>query len=849
MNYRIIFTLFSVLLAFTACKTKQPSAPLASQVVIPTDTVYLSKPDSFGQPLWVRPKGEYHSEDHKHFKLDNTRLFVSFDWKKQYLYGRAYLNMQPYFYPQNKVTLDAKGFDIHETSLTVNGKNIPIDRMEYDSLKLTLYFQEVQPEDELEVYIKYTAKPNELTVKGSSAIVSDKGLYFINPTGKEPNKPQQIWTQGETEASSCWFPTFDSPNVKTKQELYITVEDRFKTLSNGKLISQVRNADGSRTDYWKQDLPHAPYLFAMAIGEFAVIEEEWNGKKVGYMVEPEYAPYAKDIFGHTPEMMTFFSERFNYPYPWDKYYQVVVRDFVSGAMENTTASIFMENLQVDDRYLLDQNWDFIIAHELIHHWFGDLVTCESWSNLPLNESFANYGEYLWSEYKYGIDEAEVLKEKEWQTYLYEAQTKREPLIRYHYTDREDMFDSHSYSKGGVILHNLRKTIGDKAFFEGVNLYLKTNEYKDVEVDHLRLALEEVTGQDLHWYFDQWFMHRGHPELKVSHSNGTLTVKQTQNPAYTPIYRLPVKVAIWKNGKKQVKELVIDKAVQHFPNLYTDKPDVLIFDSDKILPAVIDYSKSTEELIQQVKYAENVLHRIKGLEDLTEELGKDSEVDSVFYQSLSDDSWKIREVALELLEDYQGSMQAVITQKVTSLVTDDPKSLVRATAINTLTTLNANMLPVAKQALNDSSYTVSAVALQAYLSMGGPDSEKICAQYEDVKDLNMVVVLGNYYSYFQVPGKIDWYEKHLNRLSGYERSYVFNLYGSYAMNQPEDIQDQAIAYLLNYAENSIDYKTRNSAYQAIVTIGAEDARMKKVKEAAKKEQHPNVVSTLQAIGLL
>ena len=166
-------------------------------------------------------------------------------------------------------------------------------------------------------------------------------MYFINPLGEDEKKPTQIWTQGETEASSCWFPTIDAPNQKTSQEMYITVPNRFKTLSNGKLVSQTKNG-ANRTDYWKFDQKHAPYLFFMGIGEYEIIEDSYKNIPINYYVEKKYADVAKDIFGLTPEMMGFFSEKLGVDYPWNKYSQIVARDYVSGAMENTTAVIHGE---------------------------------------------------------------------------------------------------------------------------------------------------------------------------------------------------------------------------------------------------------------------------------------------------------------------------------------------------------------------------------------------------------------------------------------------------------------------------------------------------------------------------
>src|SRR5690606_2136829 len=203
---------------------------------------------------------------------------------------------------------------------------------------------------------------------GSAAITDAKGLYFINPKGEDKDKPIQVWTQGETEASSVWFPTIDKPNQKTTQEIALTVPDKFVSLSNGELVSQKKNNDGTRTDNYKLDKPHAPYLFFIGAGDFAVVKDSYKGKEVSYYVEKEYESVARQIFGMTPEMLGFFSKILNYEYPWNKYAQMTVRDYVSGAMENTTAVLHQESAQQDARELLDGNhWERVIAHEAIHH--------------------------------------------------------------------------------------------------------------------------------------------------------------------------------------------------------------------------------------------------------------------------------------------------------------------------------------------------------------------------------------------------------------------------------------------------------------------------------------------------
>ena len=398
----------------------------------------------------------YQQTHTKSTELKHTKLKVNFDYAKEQMNGEEWLTASPYFYPSDSLVLDAKAMLIHEVALDKNGSKKPL-KYDYknDVLKINLDKTYNRNQD-YTVYIKYTARPNEVKDKGSAAITDAKGLYFVNAQGKDADKPTQIWTQGETEASSAWFPTIDKPNQKTTQEIYMTVPDKYVTLSNGLMKSSTKESNGMRTDHWVMDKKHAPYLFFMGVGDYAVVKDKWRNIPVDYYVEKEYEPYAKQIFGNTPEMIEFFSKRLNYDYPWSKYSQITARDYVSGAMENTTAVLHQESAQQKPGDLIDENkWEDVISHELFHHWFGDLVTTESWSNLTVNESFANYSEYLWNEYKYGKDFADYTLMKAAEGYFRDPSNVSKDLVRFDYHSREDMFDGVSYNKGGSILHMLR----------------------------------------------------------------------------------------------------------------------------------------------------------------------------------------------------------------------------------------------------------------------------------------------------------------------------------------------------------------------------------------------------------
>ena len=518
------------------------------------------------------PATIYRKERDKINNLVHTKLKVNFNFEKKELNGEEWVTLKPHFYPVNQVVLDAKAMLIHTVSL--DGNNLDFS---YDGHQLKIELQRQYTKDEsYTLYLKYTARPEKVKEKGSAAISSAKGLYFINPTGEELNKPTQIWTQGETESNSCWFPTIDSPNQKTSQEIYITVPNKFKTLSNGKLISQEVSGN-NRTDYWKFDQKHAPYLFFMGVGEYEVIEDSYKNIPVNYYVEKKYAALAKDIFGLTPEMIGFFENRLGVNYPWNKYSQIVARDYVSGAMENTTAVIHGESAYQLKGQLIDENrQENTIAHEIFHHWFGNLVTTESWSNLALNESFANYSQYLWREYKYGKANADAHLFENIQPYFVDVTHHEKKLVRFYYKDKEDMFDLVSYNKGGAILHMLRNYLGDEAFFSGLKKYLIQYQYKSAEVSQLRLAMEEVSGKDLQWFFNQWFFGAGHPNIQVSYDYNSLEKTVTVNFLQTQnnVFKFPMAIDIFENGTKTRHHVFVDSRDSSFKFIYESKsPDL------------------------------------------------------------------------------------------------------------------------------------------------------------------------------------------------------------------------------------------------------------------------------------
>ncbi|RUA12093.1 MAG: M1 family peptidase, partial [Flavobacteriia bacterium] len=556
----------------------------------------------------------YRAEREKINDLVHTKLKVKFDFAKRQMMGEEWVTLTPHFYPTSTLTLDAKAMLIH--NITMDGKKL---KYEYDEKLLKINLGTIYHKgEEYTIYINYTARPEEVKQEGSAAITDAKGLYFIDPDGTDPDKPTQIWTQGETESNSCWFPTIDSPNQKSTEEIYITVPDKYTTLSNGLLKKQTKNSDGTRTDYWKLDQKHAPYLFFMGIGEYSVVKDTWNNIPVNYYVEKEYEPYAQEIFGKTPKMIQFFSDYTGLPYVWPKYSQMVARDYVSGAMENTTAVLHAENVYQVPGQLIDRNsWESTIAHELFHHWFGDYVTTESWSNLTVNESFANYSEYLWLEHEYGRDEADAHRYIDLQGYFMGGNETKD-LVRFYYNSKEDMFDAVSYNKGGAILHMLRAYVGDDAFRKSLNTYLRDNAYGTGEAHQLRLAFEKVTGKDMNPFFNQWYFGAGNPKLEITYNYSdtqklvAVSIKQTQDH----LFDFPLFIDVYEGSTPKRYEVRVDKKDNSFSFKYNTKPKLIVIDPDHTLVAQIKDDKTVDNYIYQYAYAPRYDDRRQAIDELS-----------------------------------------------------------------------------------------------------------------------------------------------------------------------------------------------------------------------------------------
>ncbi len=662
---------------------------------------------------------QYRATPTKINDLVHTKLDVRFDYTNQFLNGKEWVTLQPYFYPTDSLRLDAKGMDIKQVSLVNGTQMIPL-KYTYDDHSLLIKLdRNYLAKEQYTVYLDYTAKPNLLKAQGSAAINDAKGLYFINPDERTPNKPRQIWTQGETEASSAWFPTIDRPNQKTTAEISMTVLDNYVSLSNGALSNQQKNSDGTRTDTWKMDLPHAPYLFMMAVGDFKIYQDKYNNIPVDYYLEPKYAPYAKDIFGKTPAMMDFYSKTLGVPYPWNKYAQIVCRDYVSGAMENTSATLHGEHVQKTKRELLDDNQEGTIAHELFHQWFGDLVTAESWSNLTMNESFATFGEVIWREHDGGKDRGDKSRFEKLQSYLKSTKNGKSPtLARYYYHDKEDMFDNISYAKGSLILYALKEQMGDEAFYQSLKKYLTDDSLKTGEPQKLRLAMEEVTGKDWAPYFNQWYYQGGHPILKFTTRNGEnsiiLNVAQIQDST-VQTFQLPLAVDIYtKNGKIR-QTFQLNKRNAQFMIPLPAAVEFIDVDPEKTLVGQIQIDKSDADYLYQYEHAPSFANRVGAIAYASKN-PTNTISQQILTKALADTDADLAATAIQGLDLSNPTVRKSTEKTILTLAEKSEASVIRASAIQKLAqTKDKKYKSLILNAVNDKSYMVIASSIMAIKS--------------------------------------------------------------------------------------------------------------------------------------
>jgi aminopeptidase N len=767
------------------------------------------------KPQEAVPIAQYQPMETRVVDLIHTKLWLEFDYRRQWVLGQAVLKLKPYSGSLNAFKIDAQGFTLLKVA-AIHGKDTLNIQYKYDTSSIQLFLKrDYSYKDSIILFIQYIAKPNEITSNGGKAISDSRGLYFINPFGSDPNKPRQIWSQGETEYNSCWFPTIDAPNEKHTQDIYLTVDSADETLSNGLLLDSKIQKGGKRTDHWQQLKPHAPYLTMIAIGDFVIIKDKWRNKEVSYYLEPAYAPYARKIFGKTPQMIETFSKITGVDYPWDKFSQVVCRDFVSGAMENTSAVLHYEAVQHTDREHLDNPHEDIIVHELFHHWFGDLVTCRSWSNLPLNESFATYGEYLYNEFTYGKNYADMVFSRNLSAYLRSKSKYTTSPIRKNYVEADEVFDVVSYQKGSWILHQLRNEVGDTNFFKGMNRYLTQNAFGTTDIHHLRHAMEWASGQDLQAFFLQWFEGFGHPELQLTSKFNLaknvyeIKVQQTQDSTYG-IFAIHTQLAyvLSSNGVLgSVQQLPVfinaKNTTIEIPLPKNRKDSILLasfwVDPKGNIPGIILDDKNAKQCLNQIKMAEGYQAKstaLISLSSLPYEIASNEQRYAIDYL-LVQTEYFYQILGLDLISKLD-TFYLDYEKEIAKLASSSPNVDVRDNAMYLIGFKGKSSLAKATllKGLGDSSYGVMATVLQSLAISDNAFCLEKCKEMEQYKTPIIQRSIAWLYANYSKENKNLYYESVLGKY-GFTRSSIFMAYGNYLGKQDAKILAEGLGVLEMY----------------------------------------------------
>jgi aminopeptidase N len=606
------------------------------------------------EPQWPRDR----VADVKHIRLE-----VKLDFEAREITGMAVHRLAPIVGGLRQMEFDQVDLDIGEVK--VDGRIAPFQIS--DGKLLVPFSEELKAGAEIEVSIAYRARPR-------------RGLYFVGPDEAYPNKPTQAWTQGEDEDSRYWFPCYDYPNDKATSEIFAAVPAGFFALSNGALVeTREDRAAGLKTYHWRHDVPHSAYLITLVAGEFVEIADALDDLPVLYYVAPGREEDARRAFGNTPRMIEFFARKIGVRYPYAKYAQIAVADFIFGGMENTSATTQTADTLHDARAHLDFTSDPLVAHELAHQWWGDLLTCRDWSHAWLNEGFATYFEALWCEEDRGADEFAFNLRQDRERYFEEARGRyRRPIVCNRYRAPIELFDRHLYEKGALVLHMLRRMLGDELFFKSLNLYCTRHYGGSVITQDLQQAIEHTTGRNLDFFFDQWVYKEGHPELTISssyddqHKLVTVTVKQTHTASErTPIFRFPATIALMdENGREQRHRVEISRAEQAINFFVERAPKAVMFDPECEILAAINHKRPRQELEMVLRHAPAAITRANAARELGKE-GSPGAVEALSAALFDDRFWGVQAEAARALGEIR--TEAALGTLIRALSLPHPKA--------------------------------------------------------------------------------------------------------------------------------------------------------------------------------
>ena len=689
------------------------------------ENIYEILLDQASRKSFELPGAYPHYNPDRPGQVEHIALDLVFDIPKKSYSGSCSVTIKPVVDGVSSLTMDA--VDLKIESVKVGKTKQSFD---YDGQQLKVVLKTPTTAD----------KPFTLTI--DYAVENpQRGIYFVGPDQHYPDKPSQIWTQGEDEDSRFWFPCFDYPGQLATSEIRAQVPKKFKVVSNGELVS-TESKGTDKIYHWKLDKPHPSYLMTLAIGEFDEIADEWQGRPVRYFFEKGREVEAKLTMGKTPQMLDALSQWFGYPYPFSKYDQVCVSDFIFGGMENTTTTLLTDRCLIDQRAAIDNvRAETLVAHELAHQWFGDLIVINHWSQAWVKEGAATYSEVLWIEKTQGQDEAFYYHLNHARAYLSEDKSRyRRPLVTHIYREAIELYDRHIYEKGSCVYHMIRMELGDELFTRALRTLLEDNAHSTVETIDLLRAIDKATGRNLRFLFDQYVYRGGHPDYKVGYSWDSdsnlakLTVTQTQvedgkSQVQEGLFdlKVPIGFGYVKDGKqlKTFKVRIHEREQALYFPLET-KPDFVSFDVGNHLLKTVELTYPLAELKAQLQFDPDPISRLLAAEALAKK-GSLEAVAALEKALKEEPFWAVRAEVAEQL----GSVQ--LSQAEAALISGlkDKHPKVRRAVVTALGDVKATDSYKALKGVvekGDESYYVEASAVRSLGKIGtatldGKDKEK------------------------------------------------------------------------------------------------------------------------------
>jgi aminopeptidase N len=646
------------------------SFSIALTVLAETDstTIECQKSATFLAPI-DSPDYRKYAPD-RDVEVLHLALDVTPDFKQRTVQGKATIQFKPILNPVREIRLDAVDLSVEGVTSTegIQGFQVTEDKV------IITFVDSIPADKEASVTITYHAEPTE-------------GLYFRTPEMGYKEGDTHLFTQGEEIEARHWYPCFDSPNMKFTSEITCRIPEGMTSISNGRLVSEEKDsATGLMVFHWSQDKPHANYLISLCAGYFKKIEEKFRDIPIAFYTPASEINEAQTSFRDTKDMLTFFEKEIGVPYPWAKYSQVCVNDFVEGGMENTSCTTLTDSTLFTDATENIRNSEGLIAHEMAHQWFGDLVTCKDWSQIWLNESFATYYETLYNEHKNGRDNM-----------LYELYGRARQItgisndvnaiVRRNYDNSHDMFGYLSYPKGGWVLHMLRSQLGADLYRRCIKTYLERHQYGSVVTDDLRSVIEELTGRSFDQFFDQWLYHGRQPQLDVNYSweesskLAKVSIRQTQKvDENVVLFNFPLTIRFKGKSGTTDKQITVKEREEDFYFPLEAAPEIVRLDPEYTLLAKTTFRLPNPMLYAQLADKTDSIGRILAIEQLADR--KDKETVGKLKKTLNEDAFYGARIeaaralrlihideALEALLDSKKQTDARVRQEVISDIAD------------------------------------------------------------------------------------------------------------------------------------------------------------------------------------